>query len=180
MTPLHSETLALWQWLQRTCRETTELSTDAGLPLRMYSSKSQGTARPLLWSTNTSHVLSPLEYPNLPNLLGHSLCSTGVVLESQPYSANLPQVAVHVSTRQPHSGALSNSLTATVQTLCEWPCFHGFGLMRFIFLPPGSHTCSPDFSLHEVLLERSHLITGHTLCLTLWGLLGPESSYKQS
>lgn len=29
-------------------------------------------------------------------------------------------------------------------------------------------------------MERSHLLTGHTLYLTLGGLLGPESSYKQS
>lgn len=57
--------------------------------------------------------------------------------------------------------------------------------MHLIFLPPGSHTCSPDFpgtsqENRAVLLERSHLLMGHTLYLTLGGLLGPESSYKQS
>lgn len=134
---------------------------------------------PLLWRVSSSHVLSPLEYPNLPKPSGHPLCSTlrGFWHFNRTQRTCL---VVHVSTKQPHLGALSNSSGCNKSRPSVSGRFHGSGLMHFIFLPPGSHTCSPDFYLHEVLLEHSHLIMGHTLYLTLWGLLGPESSYKQS
>lgn len=76
MTPLRFEILVLWQWLQPTCREekSQELSTDTGLPLQMYSSRSWGKASVEGWQC--SFVESPQipQSPRTPWLTPSAAC----------------------------------------------------------------------------------------------------------
>lgn len=128
-------------------------------------------------------------YSNITISLRLCISSPTIYKVSSGDSTSFRHLLVHVSPNQPNKLVehfLSWAVTLSVRSLLRGPISIILSWSHFIFLTSRSctltihpHTCYPNFCLylwkdHGVHLVCSDFIAGHTLNLTLSGLLGIE------